>query len=107
MNKIEDSAVPAIRDAQDVTTLSKSEKQLEIEDKLQNGSQADQIQYLLDAVVIDERETQRDSDCDRDHGMRLFARQKNRHPVVILVTLFILTLVYGLQLVALYNLNNY
>lgn len=72
---------------------------------LMDKSDDEKIAYLLERTKLSEREDQRDDDVARDHGIRLFSRQKKQGLVRIIVTLFLLTLIYGVQLVALYNLN--
>lgn len=72
---------------------------------LQDKSDDEKLAYLLERAKLSEREDQRNDDIERDHGIRLFSRQKNQSLTRILVTLFLLTCVYGIQLVALYNLN--
>lgn len=73
---------------------------------LKEARQSDQqIDYLLRRAMEYERTDQRDDDLANDHGIRLFSRQKNKSLVRILLTLLVLTAIYGIQLVALYNLN--
>ena len=73
--------------------------------ELEGKSDDDKLNYLLDRAKLSEREDQRDDDIQRDHGIRLYSRQKNQSLGRILMTLFLLTVIYGVQLVALYNLN--
>jgi len=74
-------------------------------EKLLNKSDEEKLKFLLDRAKTAEREDQRDDDIGRDHGVRLFTRQKKQGLCRIFTTLFLLSLVYGVQLVALYNLN--
>jgi len=72
---------------------------------LEGKSEDEKIEYLLNRAKLSEREYQRDDDIARDHGIRLFSRQKNQSLGRIILTLTLLTIIYGVQLVALYNLN--
>jgi hypothetical protein len=72
---------------------------------LQDKSDDEKVEWLLTRAKGSEREDQRDNDVSADHGIRLFSRQKKQSLLRILTTLLLLTIVYGIQLVALYNLN--
>lgn len=72
---------------------------------LEGKSDDDKLNFLLKRAKLAEREDQREDDVSRDHGIRLFSRQKNQGLCRIFTTLSLLTAVYCIQLVALYNLN--
>lgn len=74
-------------------------------ESLANAPKAEKIAALLAHEVKKERERQRSQDEELDHPIALFTRQKKRSTKVILVTLFLLTVIHGIQLVALYNYN--
>ena len=106
MSKVndEDDTLAKIGDARDATFNVKGPVELEVE-VVRNQPDEEKIQYLLSRALIREKEEQRDDDVDRDHGIRLFSRQKKYGLARIWFTLIVLTLVYSIQLVALYNLN--
>jgi hypothetical protein len=104
MAKIGD-ATPSLLSAEEIALFNpKGPIELEVEGVMNKGDE-EKIAYLLDRAIQREREDQRDDDCARDHGIRLFSRQKSQGLGRICMTLFLLTLIYLVQFVALYNLN--
>jgi len=98
----DEKLLPALGD--DATRSTHGEIEREVLEVM-NKSDEDKLAYLLERTKLSEREDQRDDDLARDHGIRLFSRQKKQGLGRILLTLFLLSLIYGIQLVALYNLN--
>ncbi len=62
------------------------------------------VDFMIEDYKLLERREQRADDVGRDNGLRLFSRQKKQSKCTILLTLFLLTLVYVLQLICMYNL---
>jgi len=62
------------------------------------------LDLMLKEYKLSGRRSQRRDDTDGDNGLRLFSRQKNQSRCVIFSALLLLTAVYALQLVCMYNL---